>query len=78
MSRLDELERRIAEIEKHLGINGAQTYVLPKMWPSLTARPDCGCALNTVCGNAACPRRSVRAAGSTTCANWPEGRETSR
>jgi hypothetical protein len=60
MSRIDELERRLAEVERQLGINpGVATpgIALPMVpqWP-VYSQPDCKCGPTTVCGNTACPR----------------------
>jgi len=56
MSRLDEIERRLTEVENHLGIKGTRLWQAP-LTPAWRPHVDCGCLLHGVCANAACPRR---------------------
>jgi hypothetical protein len=56
MSRIDELERRIATLEQHLGLGDTQPYMPQVRWPETMRAGDCGCLPGVACGNAACPR----------------------
>jgi hypothetical protein len=62
MSRIDELERRIAELEKHLRFDEirpqpAMPYApLRNPFDAGSFRAACPCPPNTVCGSTACPR----------------------
>lgn len=57
MNRLDDLERRIDAIERHLGFGGA--FGQPLMPVVISDGPSymkaCSCPPNTACDNAACP-----------------------
>jgi hypothetical protein len=57
MSRIEELERRVAQLERHLGIG--MTGPVPFM-PYVVDRPaltgDCNCLPGQACSNAARPR----------------------
>jgi hypothetical protein len=69
VSRIDELERRIEALERHLMLDGARALPAVPYAPAphvpvwdpreyLTLQTDCGCQVNNVCMNVACPRRT--------------------
>lgn len=69
MSRIDDLERRVADLERELRTRELPPAIgmpLPAPWPNDYERyqrsiwqpmPGCACLPNTPCGNVACPRR---------------------